>query len=715
MILREGSYLQERYEILNLIGSGGMSEVYRAVDHRLNRSVAIKVLKKEFSSDAEFVRKFNMEAQAAASLNHPNIVNIYDVIDEEDLHCIVMELIDGATLKEYIRQKGKLDVREAIGMTIQIAQGIGAAHSRRIIHRDVKPQNMILSRDGKVKVADFGIARAVTSQTMSAQAIGSVHYISPEQAKGEYTDERSDIYSLGITLFEMLTGKLPFTGDNAVAVALAHVEQPMTPPSTYNPDVPAALDQIVLKCTEKMPEDRYQNVDDLIRDLKLVLDAPEGENVVLPGSEKAMSSTRVIRHSELARIRRGAERHREALEKRKAAVEKRREENKEKKKDGADGVDSRLNSMIKVVAVIMAIAVAGAILYFLLMFSGMLGGNTAGSGSSEESGESSSALSDKEAYMPYVIGLSEAEAEKKLKEGNLTMTISDRDYSDQFAEGLVMSQSPDPGEVVEKYSKVSVVLSLGPEQTDISQLDLVGMSYEDAADTLSDYGISAARAEDYSDTYGTGMVMSFAPARAKKGDTVTLTVSLGPKPAAVTVPDLRGKTQADADALLASAGLKTGKVSTEPSDTVAAGTVTAQGTDPGASVDSGSAVDYTVSSGIAETEAASTDYQVEPIGGDPNARYVASINNTYELSNMIGPGSGNTSVTVMIRLRQDVSGQAVYTTLMEPRTVTGDTIIPVRFKAIEGAYGVDTGYVEIVDCSTNQVLQSYEVQFFKVQ
>ena len=258
MMLRPGVYLQNRYEVLEQVGSGGMSEVYKAKCHKLNRLVAVKVLKEEFSSDAGFVSKFKMEAQAAARLSHPNIVNVYDVIDEGKLHYIVMELIEGVTLKGYIARKGKLEAKESIGIGIQVAQGIAAAHEQGIIHRDIKPQNVIISMDGKVKVTDFGIARGVSTQTLTSAAMGSVHYISPEQARGGYSDNRSDIYSLGITLYEMLTGRVPYEGDNTVAIALAHLEEAMVPPSVYNPEIPASLERIILKCTAKKPENRYE-------------------------------------------------------------------------------------------------------------------------------------------------------------------------------------------------------------------------------------------------------------------------------------------------------------------------------------------------------------------------------------------------------------------------------------------------------------------------
>ena len=263
MILRPGLFLQNRYEILEKIGTGGMSVVYKAKCHKLNRFVAIKVLKDEFCADQEFVARFNMEAQAAAGLVHPNIVNVFDVVDEEDLHYIVMELVDGITLKSYIAAKRHLEVKQSIAIAIQVCQGINAAHERKIIHRDIKPQNIMLSKEGKVKVADFGIARAVTKQTIGQTAIGSVHYISPEQAKGDRADERSDVYSMGIMLYEMLTGRVPLDGESAVNIAIAHLEKRPVSPSKLNPAIPAFVEEIILKCIKKKRERRYQSMREL--------------------------------------------------------------------------------------------------------------------------------------------------------------------------------------------------------------------------------------------------------------------------------------------------------------------------------------------------------------------------------------------------------------------------------------------------------------------
>ena len=278
-MIKIGMMLGDRYEILEKIGTGGMSDVYKAKDHKLNRFVAVKVLKQEFSENTSFVSKFRVEAQAAASLMHPNIVNVYDVGEENGVHFIVMELVEGITLKKYIEKKARLSVKEAVSIAIQACMGLEAAHNNHIIHRDIKPQNIIISKEGKVKVTDFGIAKAATSNTITSNVMGSVHYTSPEQARGGYSDERSDIYSMGITLFEMLTGRVPFNGDTTVAIAIKQIQEPMPSPRDFVPEIPVSVEQIVLKCTQKSPDRRYQSVGDLISDLKKSLVTPDEDFV----------------------------------------------------------------------------------------------------------------------------------------------------------------------------------------------------------------------------------------------------------------------------------------------------------------------------------------------------------------------------------------------------------------------------------------------------
>lgn len=301
MSVKDGIILGKRYEVLSKVGAGGMADVYKGRDRMLNRYVAIKVLKKEYKEDENFVRKFRSEAQAAAGLIHPNIVNVYDVGEDRGLYYMVMELVEGITLKEYIEKKGRLSHKEVISIAIQMCTGVGIAHAADIIHRDIKPQNIIISKDGKVKVTDFGIAKATTSNTVSSNAMGSVHYTSPEQARGGFSDQRSDIYSVGITLYEMVTGEVPFDGESTVSVAIKHLQEEITPPSELVPDIPYSMERIILKCTQKNSERRYRNTDELIQDLKRSLVDPNGDFVVIPPLRSA--NTVIITGDELDDIR----------------------------------------------------------------------------------------------------------------------------------------------------------------------------------------------------------------------------------------------------------------------------------------------------------------------------------------------------------------------------------------------------------------------------
>ena len=292
-MIKLGMLIGERYEILDKIGTGGMSDVYKAKDQKLNRFVAVKVLKQEFSENKNFVSKFRVEAQAAAGLMHPNIVNVYDVGEEEGIHYIVMELVEGITLKKYIEKKVMLTTKEAISIAIQVAMGIEAAHNNHIIHRDIKPQNIIISKEGKVKVTDFGIAKAASSNTITSNVMGSVHYTSPEQARGGFSDAKSDIYSMGITFFEMLTGRVPFNGDTTVAIAIKHIQDEMPTPREFVPEIPVSVEKIVLKCTQKSPDRRYQSMEEMIRDLKRSLINPDEDFIQLNHVDEA-GKTRVV-------------------------------------------------------------------------------------------------------------------------------------------------------------------------------------------------------------------------------------------------------------------------------------------------------------------------------------------------------------------------------------------------------------------------------------
>lgn len=740
-MLNQGTYLQDRYEILGRIGSGGMSVVYKAKCHTLDRLVAIKVLKEEFASDENFVSKFKMEAQAAARLSHPNIVNVYDVVDEGNLHYIVMELIEGITLKSYIEKKGFLENKEAIGIAIQVAQGIAAAHEQHIIHRDIKPQNIIISRDGNVKVADFGIARAVSSQTMNATAVGSVHYISPEQARGGYCDERSDIYSFGITMYEMVTGRVPFEGDNTVAVALAHLETPITPPSQLNPVVSSGLEQIILKCTQKKPDRRYSSIGDVITDLRHVMVDPDYDiygAVSQTDEENDPYVTRPISREELSQIQERRRPHTEDIVVKEPeydpAVSIQTPETEENDGDGYDkeetqpqipahkkrsdrkkekDVSTQFERIIMVMGIFAAVLVAVVVIF---VFSRLTGLFWPKSGQDKETEVVTSetateginvSLADNQTYMPNVLGLPKDMAEAKLKEYNLVMSIETEDYSDNYKADQVMRQDVAEGEVVEKWSTVGVTISKGSDKVDLSSLGLEQLSGEDAQKLLKDKELQVTLKEEANDNIETGKVIRYSPQQAKAGDTIELVVSTGPKTAQGQVPKLIGRDEVTADALLKAAGLKTGTVTYDYDAGKPEGTVLSQSALPGTVLEPSATVDYVVNQmeeeGSTQAQAADESY------------YMGSIDTTCSLSNYIGPASQTSSVKISIRLKQkDANGAEVYTPLISPRLVVGSQDIPVVFPRIMGAYGVENGTVEVVDVEKDTVIASYPVSFFPV-
>lgn len=712
MMLQAGIMLQDRYEILERIGSGGMSEVYKAKCHKLNRLVAIKVLKSEFTFDEGFVSKFKMEAQAAAGLSHPNIVNIYDVVDEGELHFIVMELVEGITLKSYIAKKGHLDIKESIGIAIQVAQGIEAAHEQHIIHRDIKPQNMLISKDGKVKVADFGIARAATSQTVNPTVVGSVHYISPEQARGGYTDERSDIYSLGITMYEMVTGKVPFEGDNTVTVALAHLEDPMVPPTRLNPEIPQSLENIILKCTEKKPERRYSSLTDVISDLRMVLLNPADAVTGVPElDEDPMAMTKPISRKELDMIKGRTERKTEFKPERginddraeravrpEIPVTSNADREKYAPKDNEDEA-TQIEKLLTVFGVIAAILVVAIVLFVFSKVGGLFRSTSNKDNDAEVTTEADESLSQKEVKMPDLVGDSQEVAEEKLEELDLTMKVI-LEKSDDVEKGYVISQEDEPDSIVHRYSKVIVTISSGSDKIDLESLGLTDMSLDTAIRLLEGKGLKTTVVEENDETIEIGKIMRFEPEdKAAADETVTLYVSKGPEVETRQVPQLEGQTEEWAAELLKNAELEAGQITEESSDTVPEGCIISQGIDAGEMVEIGSTIDYVVSTGPEK----------------PETQFLASLEASYPLMVSYGPGSTSSEIQIMIRLKQTVNGEVKYTKLTEPKTYTTDTMLDIRFSKIRGANGVLNGEVEIVDLTNNVVLTSYNVTFVEVE
>ena len=577
-MLTKGNYIADRYEILDKIGTGGMSDVYKAKDHILGREVAVKVLKQEFAEDVTFVTKFRSEAQSAAGLEHANIVNIYDVGSENGMYYIVMEYVEGITLKTYIEKKGQLNFKEAISIAIQVGRGIEAAHNKGIIHRDIKPQNIIISTEGKVKVTDFGIARATTSNTIHADVMGSVHYASPEQARNGYVDGKSDIYSLGIVMYEMVTGRVPFDGDTTVAVALQHLQEEMVAPSAYAPELPISLEKIILKCTMKSPDRRYATIEDLLLDLKKALVSPN-EDFVTIGSADDVEKTRVISPEEQEQIREGLAEGEEADE------DELLEDEEDEEEDGP--VNPKLDKAITIMGIAAAVIIIAIVIYIVGSFFGLFHFGTKKSDSDKDSKTQA-----EQVEMIDVVGMTEDKAVAALKKAGISYEIV-YESSDDAEEGEVIKQSADEGDKVSTTEKVKITVC---KEGDLEIPSVVGMDSDAAIQTLKDKGFKANRTFQYSSDVAEGVVIEQgATGKAKKGDTVTIVVSAGIQ--SVQVPSLTNKTQQEAANELASVGLQVGNVTTEYSDNYAAGKVIRQGITQGKTVDAGTSVDLVISDG----------------------------------------------------------------------------------------------------------------------
>ena len=607
-MIKEGVLIGDRYEIMGRIGTGGMADVYKGRDHKLNRYVALKVLKREFREDELFVKKFQSEAQAAAGLMHPNIVNVYDVGEDRGLYFMVMELVEGITLKEYIQKKVRLTPKEVISITLQVCAGIEAAHNNGIIHRDIKPQNIMISKEGKVKVTDFGIAKATTSNTISTNAMGSVHYTSPEQARGGFSDIRSDIYSLGITMFEMITGELPFDGETTVSIAIKHLQEDIAAPSELVPDIPYSLERIILKCTQKSSDRRYQNMGELISDLKRSLVDPEGDFVTIAPFAN-VADTVAITPDELERIQKEAAYDDEydgyndedyddndeydEYDEEDDEYDEYDDEDYEKGKRGSKKKDSEVNpKMAKLMKILTA--VVAAIIVFILVFT--VGKAT---GLLKFNSKNVETTGNKKVETPNFEGKTLEEAKALAKKKGLTLEVVKEATSTKYEKGIVSKQMTGKGTSVKKGTKIQVWVSTGLEGEEITIPDVSGMSEEEAKETLIAKGFKKANIsveQKQSDSVDTGLVISTTPeADAKAAEDTKITIYVSTGAGKVTVPNLVGKSQEEAESALSEAGLN-GSASEEYSDTEA-GKVISQEIDSGEKVDKGTTVSYVVSKG----------------------------------------------------------------------------------------------------------------------
>lgn len=553
-MIKLGMLLADRYEVIEKIGTGGMSDVYKAKDNKLNRFVAVKVLKQEFCENANFVSKFQVEAQAAAGLMHPNIVNVYDVGEEEGIHYIVMELVEGITLKKYIEKKARLSYKEAVSIAIQVSMGIEAAHNNHIIHRDIKPQNIIISKEGKVKVTDFGIAKAATSNTVTSNVMGSVHYTSPEQARGGYSDEKSDVYSLGITLFEMLTGRVPFDGDTTVAIAIKHIQEQMPSPKEYIAEIPVGVEQIVMKCCQKAVDRRYQSMGELIEDLKQALLNPHEEFVQISEPED-LTQTRMINLNGFVdtSVEEDGKHTGHSTGSLKLRTDRVPEELLEK--EGEEGLEWRTEKVTTTIMIVIGVLIVCMIIFLATKIFGFFDpstpSNLRGTDETTESLLETGIVSEVE--MIAVIGEKEVKIVPILRAKGLVVDVIEEESLD-YETGIILDSSVKEGEILKEGDTVILTVSTGAGAVEIESV--VGKTYEEAKALLEQQGFIVNKAESYSNEFAKGYVMSQSPdagRKVTKGTAVALTVSLGEDK--VRVPHVLGLSKDEAIRDLNAAGI----------------------------------------------------------------------------------------------------------------------------------------------------------------
>ena len=706
-MLKTGMIIAERYEILGKIGTGGMADVYKAKDHKLNRFVAVKVLKAEFREDKTFIRKFKSEAQAAAGLTHPNIVNVFDVGDDEGVYYIVMELIEGITLKEYISKKGRLSIKEATSIAIQVSMGLETAHSHGIVHRDVKPQNIIISTDGKVKVTDFGIARAASSNTISSNVMGSVHYSSPEQVRGGYSDEKSDIYSLGITMYEMITGRVPFDGDTTVAIAIKHLQEEMVSPGVYAPDLPYSLEQIIYKCTQKSVDRRYSCMEEVIADLKHSLIDPQGDFVKL-APVNTDAKTVVISEKELGEIKHTPKQvSKQELEGADgdygdSDYDSEEDEDESYKRRQRQRSKRRKKKTVSRAVTIVALLAGAAVLIGLIIFIGHASG-LLGEKEPDPTPQTQVETDENEGMVqvPDLVGKTEEEAKALTNEAHIGIQMMGEEASNQ-EKGRISSQDIPAGTMVQEYSTLKYYISKGSQAITIPDTD--GRTGIEAQQLLEDMGLVVEVQKEYSDLDDNGYplvdpgyayyTMPEAGSSAKSGDTITFVISRGVDYGdSAEVPSVVGMTQNDAITTL-------GKfvdinIEKEMNPDIAAGEVISQNPEAYSYADPDQPITITVSQDPAAAESAqepaadtaspdtTSDTTADTSGFNDSS---ALADGTWKCTQRLNTPTGYQGGNIRLELVQDVGGQLQASIVLDGQKVE----FPYKLD-ITGASGVSDG------------------------
>lgn len=719
-MLNVGVIIGERYEVVSRIGSGGMADVYKAKDHKLNRFVAMKVLKPEFSADTNFIRKFQREAQAAAGLAHPNVVNVFDVGEDHGVNYIVMELVEGITLKEYISKKGRLTVKEATSIAIQVSMGLEAAHNRNIVHRDIKPQNIIISTDGKVKVTDFGIAKVAASNTISTNAMGSVHYSSPEQVRGGYSDFKSDIYSLGITMYEMVTGRVPYDGDTTVAIAIKHLQDEMVPPSRYVPGLPHSLEDIILKCTQKSPDRRYSTLAELINDLKHSLIDPDGNFVNLsPLSNHAQ--TVMITPEEMKEIQNSSYSSNTSYED--EDEEEREDDYDEEEDDDEDdekgGMNTGLEKAMTIGGLIIGAVIICILIYIVASAAGIIGGS--GNGGQDTKTQQETTDDQEKAVVPDLTNMTPDQAQSAVKNLSLGLTKGGEEASDTVEEGKICRQDPVANTQVEPNTQITYYVSTGPAQTEEETVTiptgLAGQRLSEVQAQLQELGLNPVLDPHQNSDVEVGYVISVSPEEGVSvavGSDVTIAVSVG-EGEMEKVPNVIGIEEDQAKLTIESMGFVVSIEHSYSADAgVGYGEVYAMSPEAGERAAAGSVITLQIlTEEEDQTSTPSEDSDTETAGTDTETS--ASSGTWATASNLkIGEPDNYEGQSVRLRLVQGSENAQGGTTILQDQPLTFDENGEYAVGQITGQSGESTGtlYFDVMDESGNYTtIWSYPLEF----
>ncbi len=686
--------LSGRYEIIEQIGIGGMSYVYKAYDTKKKRIVAIKMLKDELSLDDEFVNKFKSEALACKDIRQVNVVSAYDVVDEGNMHYIVLEYVEGITLNKYIEKKGRLSNEETVNISIQVAKGIEAAHKNGIIHRDIKPQNVVIASGDIAKITDFGIARAITSTTKNISVIGTVHYISPEQVRNQKVDYRSDIYSFGCTMYEMITGKVPFEGETPVEIIVSHLQKSLEKPHLINADIYMSLEKIILKATRMLPRERYQTISEMISDLEMALVDKSGSYIkdsVYDDDEAG--KTVIISDEDMKVIKSISSKftNQSSYQDGDAKLTKEQQEFIERyisKSSFRKQLVSRRILLVTFIGIIFLIV----IMIFIAL-------------DTRKPTNFGSAISSNSTVANDIIksleGLSIELAENLTREYGIRLNIVGEEFSDEIAHGRIIKIL---NENFVEDGHIDVIVSKGSEILDFTDLEeLNNTRWEDMKIMLDERNLKYEEREVYDNEVPRGYILKVSKSNSAEDGELIITVSKGIDATKRLMPNLINKPISEARDLLAANELLLGNISFIRDNNIPENYVIAQSIASDKEVSSGTAIDIVLSSGVDGAE-----YISETV-----VKWHGTLSTSYRIVTNNEPTEVNTDATMIlqVRLKQDTEDGTVYTELIEPREYKIDATIPLIFKDIEGAQGVQTGLVQVVDVENDVVLYETQVTF----